>query len=107
MTDFQTKCIAACQRFFQGLRLDLRFREELEKRRLFNLGRREKFFVGKVALGPHAIEVFVYVDEAGFMVDDKRWYICERPDFDSDEQLIEELMGILLKCISELPQLGA
>ena len=99
MTDFQTKCIDACQRFSQVMRLELGFQEVFGKRNLF--GRRERMFVGKVLRGAHSVEIFVYVDEAGFMVDDKRWFICERSDFDSDEQLINGFLGKLQMYFNE------
>lgn len=52
-------------------------------------GRKETYFIVQFPWGADTVELFIYVNEAGVMVNGKDWTIFEAPDFDSDDLLIE------------------
>lgn len=45
-------------------------------------------------LGDHRVEIYIYVNEAGFFLDDE-WTIFESQDFSEDRQLQDELIAVL------------
>jgi hypothetical protein len=76
-----------------GARRDVAF-ERIE-------GRRETYYKATLGGASQAVEIFVYTDEAGFMVDGRDWRIFERPDFASEEDLLENFLDALT---AHLPQ---
>lgn len=81
MNAFQEKCWLRCE-------LLLREKNTLFAGPLRVDGRRETYFIIQFSWGADAIELFIYANEAGVMVNGKDWTIFEAPDFDSDELLI-------------------
>jgi hypothetical protein len=53
------------------------------------VGKSEAYYKADVQAGKKKVEIFVYDDEAGVMVDGHDWTPCERPDYDSDAELVE------------------
>ncbi len=83
---FQVECIDSCKiylRDFLGLP-DIEFKEIV--------GKRESYYKLDLEHGSHKFEIYVYTDEAGFMIDGHNWIICERPDYSNDEELINSFI---------------
>lgn len=85
MTEFQGKCIDAVLVFVKNIIHDKVSFNEIR-------GKKENYFVGKVNHPPYIVDIYVYLNEAGFGVEGKDWIICERPDYDSDADLIAALI---------------
>ena len=51
-------------------------------------GKRETYYKFTFEHVGHVIEIYIYLDEAGYMLDDHFWTICERPDYSDDDELI-------------------
>lgn len=65
-------------------------------------GKKECFLKTKILnSGGHQLEIFIYADEAGLMIDGKEWLIHEKPDYPSPEQLINSFVKTLNKIISQ------
>ncbi len=88
MTEFQRKCIDAVLAFVENLIHDKISFHEIR-------GEKENYFVGKVPHPSHVVDIYIYLDEAGFGVEGKDWIICERSDYDSDADLIDSLIDKL------------
>jgi hypothetical protein len=56
------------------------------------VGKSETFYKSTIKINNLIIELYVYLDEAGFMIDRQNWIIFERPDYSSEEQLIESFI---------------
>ncbi len=85
MTEFQKKCVDAVSAFVANIIHDKISFHEVQ-------GKKENYFVGNVPHPPHTVDIYVYLDEAGFGVEGKDWVICERADYDSDAALIAALI---------------
>lgn len=85
MTEFQRKCIDAVLAFVENIIHDKISFHEMR-------GKKENYFIGKVIHPPYTVDIYIYLDEAGFGVEGKDWVICERPDYDSDAALIAALI---------------
>jgi hypothetical protein len=59
-------------------------------------GKGETYLVAKVPGFSRRLEIYLYEDEAGFFVND-RWQPFESVDFDSQAQLLEQLLAGLSK----------
>jgi hypothetical protein len=94
LTPFQVKCIDECRVFLRDyLKLtDIAFQE--------TVGKREAYFKTALSLAAHKFEIYIYIDEAGFMIDGHNWTICERPDYSNDEDLIKSFISKLQNAIS-------
>jgi hypothetical protein len=57
------------------------------------VGQKETFFQGQI----DNIDIYIYSDEAGFMINNKDWVICEKPDYSSQEELINNFLLKLRK----------
>jgi|SRR6266403_2109000 len=89
ITGFQERCLDGCRNIF-GQISALRYGEFAKI-----VGKRETYFK-TTAEGPsHALEVYVYQDEAGYMLDGKRWTIFEKPDYRSENELLEAFLKSL------------
>lgn len=82
MNAFQEKCSRLCEQllrkattqFSKPIRVD---------------GKRETYFIIQFSLNTgRVVELFIYANEAGVMIDGKEWTIFEAPDFDSEDALI-------------------
>lgn len=58
-------------------------------------GKEEVYFKADLKLEDSYIEVYIYEDEAGYMINGKDWIACEKPDFKDQPQLIEAFLGKL------------
>lgn len=97
MTPFQSKCINACRSILEaelGLP-DVIFAE--------TVGKRETYYKFAFRQARYMIEIYIYIDEAGFMIDGHDWRICERPDYSSDEELITAFTSKLKNVIQFFP----
>ena len=86
ITGFQERALEECRNIFRQIPV-LRY-GDFEK----IVGKRETYFKA-TAEGPnHGLEVYVYEDEAGYMLDGKRWTIFEKPDYRSENELLEAFL---------------
>ncbi|MBK8275058.1 MAG: hypothetical protein IPK92_04260 [Nitrospira sp.] len=59
------------------------------------VGRRETYLRTTVKTLQHIIEIYIYEDEAGYMLEGGDWTIYEKPDYSSsDELLMSFLKGL-------------
>ena len=80
MNLFQRKCIESSKRILERKGLtSLKFHE--------NIGKNEKYYTLGLKVEEDRYTFYIYEDEAGFFLN-KKWFICESPDFDSPEELI-------------------
>ena len=89
ITDFQKGCTQRVKSLIQevtGKKID--FKEVI--------GRKETFYQFQF----NNIDIYVYSDEAGFMLNNKDWVICEKPDYDSQEELMKDFLSRLRNQIS-------
>lgn len=85
MNTFSEKCIQAVNEaaISSGLPpFEFRFIE----------GRKENYWRADPPPENPFIELYVYNDEAGYMLDGKRWIIFERPDFSTEQELIQRFV---------------
>lgn len=64
-------------------------------------GRNEAYYKKSVLIRTRTIEIFVYLDEAGFMIDGRHWHVYEKADFPTDEELISALGDGLERWLSD------
>ena len=57
-------------------------------------GKTESYLVAQIPIEDQHAEIYVYNDETGLMVN-KQWFVCERPDFQSDKELIRAFSEML------------
>jgi len=84
MNTFQIKCWNSCKELLE--KFSVSFEEPLRVH-----GKSEDYYVIKFFINENSIELFMYVNEAGIMVNENDWSIVESPDFDSDDELIDAL----------------
>lgn len=94
MTLFQEKCISECMTFFQSIGLHAAFNKAA--------GREEEYYITSITADSTVVDVYIYVDEAGVMVNKTDWLSCERPDFDSDTELISALIHKISEVLSKV-----
>jgi hypothetical protein len=89
MAGFQERCLEECRNIFRQIpALQYGNFETI-------VGKAETYFK-TTADGPHhALEVYVYEDEAGYMLDGKRWTILEKPDYRSEDELLQAFLKSL------------
>ena len=91
---FQEACLTETVRLLEEAGLPARF-ERVE-------GKRESYYRAPLSVRGQSLEVYVYRDEAGFMVNGSEWTICERPDYDGEDALIEAFLQKLRGTIRRL-----
>lgn len=96
ITGFQERCLDGCRNIF-GQIAALRYGEFAKI-----VGKRETYFKATAEGPSHALEVYVYQDEAGYMLDGKRWTIFEKPDHRSENELIEAFLKSLREKLLEI-----
>ncbi len=96
MNKFQEKCVASIKELLvkKKDRKSIKFEEVI--------GRKEDYLKSgfQTKSGNH-LEVFVYIDEVGFMFGEKDWHICEKSDFRSEEDLIQAFISKLDKYLDK------
>jgi len=81
MNEFQRKCIEACRQVLKYKGVGSCSFEKVT-------GDREDYFLAEVSLGDNLYKIYIYEDEAGFSRD-KEWFICERPAYPTDDELVK------------------
>jgi hypothetical protein len=56
-------------------------------------GKKEDYFTATAVRSGESFKIFVYKHEAGCMKNDTEWTIFERPDFATEEALIERFVA--------------
>jgi hypothetical protein len=92
-TDFIRRCIERCKHFLKSS-----FDKEIEFEKV--IGKTEIYYKAAIAVSHHKVDIYIYEDEAGFMVDEKDWTICEIQDYSTEEALIESFISKLEKFIT-------
>jgi len=59
-------------------------------------GRKENYWRAAPSHERPFIELYVYADEAGYMLDGKRWIIFECPDFSTEQELIQKFVSSVI-----------
>lgn len=86
MTNFSENCIQAVNEAMVSAGLPP-FVFELIK------GRKEDYWRACPSRKMPFIEIYVYKDEAGYMLNGKEWFIFERPDFSTEPELIRQFVS--------------
>jgi hypothetical protein len=90
MTDFSEKCIRVlCLALSEIGQSDTQFK-------LIH-GKKEDYWSAKLAKNDSTVDLYIYEDEAGCMIGEKEWSIFERPDFDSDDELIQAYVSHVMQ----------
>jgi hypothetical protein len=69
-------------------------------------GKRETYLKGNIKGSKYILEVYLYEDEAGYFLNGrtwfpwKKWIIFEKPDFSSQEELLQAFLVDLRKKLS-------
>jgi len=93
-TNFQKNCVLKCKKFFQE--------ENISFEKI--IGGSETYYKAFLKVKKHTIELYVYDDEAGFMIDGQDWTIYEQPDYPSGDQLVSTFITGLSKTISKFKE---
>lgn len=56
-------------------------------------GKNEDYWYAKYIVNGSLVEIYVYENEAGYMIDGYKWSPFERPDFESDGALIRAFVS--------------
>ena len=92
MTNFQSRCIQKFRDLF----------EELPKVRYDQfeeiIGKRETYFKAVVKKKKKVVEIYIYKDEAGYMLE-QEWNIFEKADYASEEELLQQFLAALRKAL--------
>jgi len=94
-SNFQNVCIAECQDLLKknmGIE-NLNFEQVV--------GRNELFYKASLNLNKNDIDIYIYSDEAGIMIDGNNWIIFERPDYSNDENLIKSFLEKMSEIVFE------
>ena len=92
ITHFQKECIEKTKSLVQEITgKQINFVEVI--------GRKERFYQCQLKNDDENIDIYIYLDEAGFMLDNKEWIICEKPDYFSPEELMRDFLSRLKKQI--------
>ena|SRR3989338_478298 len=89
MNKFQQKCVEVSQQILQKKGFTSCQFQEVK-------GKKETYFLTKLSKISKTYEIYIYDDEAGIAIG-KEWFICERPDFSSDQELIDAFSKMLLE----------
>jgi hypothetical protein len=84
-TVFQKKCISRVQDLFSSHCLDKIAFTKI-------IGRKETFYKADFDRDSEKFEVYIYLDEAGVMRNQKKWYICEVADYKTEDDLIDDFI---------------
>lgn len=98
ITSFQERCLEECKNIFTQIPA-LRY-SSFEK----IVGKAEMYFKATADGLHHALEVYVYEDEAGYMLDGKRWTIFEKPDYRSGDELLQAFLKSLRRKLLDITE---
>ena len=89
VTRFQEDCKDHAEAVIQGF-------SRIESRPFVLMkGREEDYLYADLRYDKRLIEVYIYEDEAGYMINGKRWRIFEKPDFSGPEELMHAFSAAL------------
>ena len=86
-TEFQNICITKC--------CELLAKYFIESKTIFVQGKKESYYIINLLKFPQKFDIYIYYDEAGIMINDKDWSICEKPDYDDENSLINDFLVVL------------
>ncbi len=90
---FQKQCLEKCKNFLKTTtNADV---IEFEKK----VGKKEIYHMAVVKVAGQIFELYIYEDEAGFMTNGNKWTIYEKPDYSSEDLLIDAFIDGLSKKI--------
>lgn len=100
MNAFQRECIDATERLLssRGVAFEVPFQEIT--------GQHENYYKADIGAEDHLVEIYVYVDECGYMVDANEWRIFERPDFATEQELIGGFTDALAAVLDQFQNRG-
>jgi hypothetical protein len=93
MTVFQEQCVNKCNSI-------LNFNFEMKE----IVGDTETYYLSETDIGKHSVVIYIYVDEAEFKIDEK-WFIFEKPDYDSEHDLLNSFINTLTECMRTVAEL--
>jgi hypothetical protein len=85
MTDFQEMLIEKSKVVLESI-----VGQEIDFKNV--IGKKESYYYTTCNIKNYSVEVYVYEEEAGFMINGNNWTICEKPDYDSEEKLLESFL---------------
>ncbi len=59
------------------------------------VGKRETYLKATVKAPRHVVEIYIYEDEAGYLLEGGEWTIFEKPDYSSPDELIRTFLASL------------
>jgi hypothetical protein len=59
-------------------------------------GKKEDYWHSKPSQEKPFLELYVYTNEAGYMLNGSVWIIFERPDFATEQELIHRFVGAVI-----------
>jgi hypothetical protein len=82
LSKFQTDRLQECENLFEKFpNLEHSGFQEV-------VGKRETYLKATVKAPEHVLEVYIYEDEAGYLLEGGEWTICEKPDYSSPSELL-------------------
>lgn len=93
MNEFQEKCWSAVEGLLRNSHTPFTGPIRVE-------GRRETYFIVQFPHNADEIELFIYDNEAGIMINGTTWTIFESPDFDSEELLVAAFQSHVIGLIA-------
>ncbi len=99
MNKFQEKCWSGCERLLSDAHMPFTGPIRID-------GKRETYFIVQFLLNADAVELFVYVNEAGVMINAKDWTVFETPDFESGDLLIDAYQKHVAQLLSKAESHG-
>lgn len=99
MNKFQEKCWSKCERLLRDTTIPFTGPIRVD-------GKRETYFIVQLMANADAVELFVYVNEAGVMVNSKDWTVFEAPDFESSDLLIDAYQKHVAKLLTAADSRG-
>ncbi len=89
MNDFQQKCLEVTQEILREKGIALCCFKEV-------IGKTQTYLMSEIILGGNRYGIYIYEDEAGLGIN-KKWFICEKPDFRSSQKLVQAFSRLLLE----------
>jgi hypothetical protein len=93
MNDFQARCWERCHDILQREGISYIGPTQID-------GKRESYYLVQLEREDTTIELYIYVNEAGTMLNRKQWRIFEAPDFADEKQLIDAFVGHVQQLVS-------
>jgi hypothetical protein len=58
-------------------------------------GKKEFYFKTSLKIGKTLVDIYIYKDEAGYMLNSKDWIMFEKPDYQDENELIQSFINNL------------